>query len=120
MEADEIRIQGLEVVSTIGVYDSEREAPQKLVINVGLTPARGLSRLGDNVENTIDYDRVAGEVRDLCSRGERNLVETLAEEIAGHLLATHPLARVEVEVRKFVIPDTEYVSVRIARGEGEA
>jgi dihydroneopterin aldolase len=43
------------------------------------------------------------------------LIETLAEETAAHLLAQFSLRKVEVEVRKFVLPDANYVSVTAVR-----
>ena len=50
------------------------------------------------------------------SRGRgRALIETLAEEIAAELLARFPLQAVELELRKFILPDTAFVAVRIRR-----
>jgi dihydroneopterin aldolase len=43
------------------------------------------------------------------------LIETLAEETAAHLLARFPLRKVAVEVRKFILPDVDYVSVTAIR-----
>jgi len=31
------------------------------------------------------------------------------------LLARYPLQRAEVEVRKFILPETDYVAIRITR-----
>ena len=42
-------------------------------------------------------------------------METLAEEIAADLLGSFPIRRVAVEVRKFILPETDYVAVRIDR-----
>jgi phosphoglycolate phosphatase/dihydroneopterin aldolase len=43
------------------------------------------------------------------------LIETLADEVALHLLARFGLREVEIELRKFILPDTKFVSVRIVR-----
>jgi len=43
------------------------------------------------------------------------LIETLAHEMAEHLLWRFGLARVELELRKFVLPETRYVAVRVVR-----
>ena len=112
---DEIRIEGLRVRSRIGVPDEERASEQELSLHVAMRPVRGLSGLGDAVENTVDYDEVCRRVRELCADGERRLLETLAEEIAGFLLGEYPLAAVDLEVRKFIIPECDYVSVAITR-----
>jgi dihydroneopterin aldolase len=43
------------------------------------------------------------------------LIETLAEEIAGELLTRFALRAVEVELRKFILPDTAHVAIRLRR-----
>ena len=43
------------------------------------------------------------------------LIETLAHEMAEHLLWRFGLVRVELELRKFVLPETRYVAVRVVR-----
>ena len=45
----------------------------------------------------------------------RKLQRELAEEMAAHLLAQFDLRKVELEVRKFVLPDANYVSVTAVR-----
>ena len=46
---------------------------------------------------------------------ESILIETLAEEIAALLLKNYLLAAVEIELRKYILPDTEFVAVRLRR-----
>jgi dihydroneopterin aldolase len=45
----------------------------------------------------------------------RKLIETLAEEIAQAILAGFAVKKVEVEIRKFILPDAEWVGVAIER-----
>ena len=54
-------------------------------------------------------------IKALAAVSQRCLIETLAEEIATMLLAAYPLAAVEIELRKYILPDTEFVAVRIRR-----
>ncbi len=112
---DLIHIEALEVRSRIGVPEEERAAPQRLTVTLTLEPAADFRALGDRLEGTTDYAAVCKEVKTLAAERPRKLVETLAEEIAAHLLARFPLRRVEVEVRKFILPDTDYVAIRIER-----
>jgi 7,8-dihydroneopterin aldolase/epimerase/oxygenase len=112
---DAIHVQELELSARIGVPDEERLDTQRLVVNLTMFPARGFSGLGDDVENTVDYFVVTRAVKDFVSQRECRLIETLAEEIAALLLDRFPLSAVEVELRKFVLPDTAYVAVRIRR-----
>ena len=112
---DCIFIQKLELRARIGVPDSERSQPQRLTANLVLEPIRGFSVLDDRIENAVDYHRVCLAVQALATSGSRHLLETLAEEIAQMLLRDFLLAAVEIELRKFILPDTDFVAVKIRR-----
>jgi len=45
------------------------------------------------------------------------LIETLAEDIATMILNDFDAARVQIEVRKFIIPQTRYVGVKLLRSK---
>ena len=115
MTPDTIRIQNLRAVTHIGVPDSERSAPQSVSICLRLVPEAGLGDLGDEVTRTVDYYEVSQRVLKLAADRPRKLIETLAEEVAEMLLDEFPLSEVGVEIRKFILPETDYVSVSIDR-----
>jgi 7,8-dihydroneopterin aldolase/epimerase/oxygenase len=112
---DAIHVQELELFAKIGVPEEERAAPQRLAVNLTLYPARSFSGLDDAVENTVDYFVATRAVKEFASQRECQLIETLAEEIARLLLERFPLIAVEVELRKFILPDTAYVAVKLRR-----
>lgn len=112
---DAIRIEQLELSCFIGVPDAERAAPQRLTVSLVLEPLRGFQGLGDDIAQTVDYFTVCEVVKTLSLDHPRRLIETLAEEIATTLLSRFPLAAVEVELRKFILPDTAFVAVRLRR-----
>jgi len=114
---DRIHIEQLEVHGRVGVPDSERAEPQRLSLNVTLWPK--IAELRDDIENTVNYSVVAECAKEFVNQHDYKLIETLAEEMAAHLLAQFDLRKVELEVRKFVLPDANYVSVTAVR-EGEA
>ena len=112
---DAIHVQELELTARIGVPDNERAVAQRLAANLTLYPKHGLSGLDDAVNNTVDYFVATRAVKEFASQRECRLIETLAEEIAELLLERFPLGAVEVELRKFILPDTSYVAVRLRR-----
>jgi len=114
-EPDQIELRNLAVFSRIGVPDEERREPQKLAISLVIEPNRSFEALEDRIENTVDYAAVCEAVKRVAAARPRKLVETLAEETASHLLTEFPIWRVSVEVRKFILPETEYVAIRIDR-----
>jgi 7,8-dihydroneopterin aldolase/epimerase/oxygenase len=110
---DCIHIEQLELFARVGVSTSERSEPQRLTLNITLWPK--IAELHDDIENTVNYSTVAERVKEFVRRHDYKLIETLAEETATHLLAQFSLRKVEVEVRKFVLPDANYVSVTAVR-----
>lgn len=113
---DLIHIEQLELLAHLGVPDKERATPQRLAVNITIEPASGFRSLDDHIENTVDYFNVAQSVRELAAARPRRLLETLAEEIAQEVLSRFAARRVEVELRKFILRDTAFVSVRLQRG----
>jgi dihydroneopterin aldolase len=107
-----ILIEGLELNAQIGVPDSERDFPQRLTVSLRLELRGGFPVRGDELSSTVDYYTVSREVQALARARPRHLIETLAREICEHLLTAHPLAAVEVELRKYILPDADYVAIQ--------
>ena len=113
--SDRILIADLELLARIGITAEERHSPQRLTVSLTLHPRRAFSGLDDKIGNTVDYARVCASIRSLAAQGSRNLVETLAEEIAGMLLSDFAVKCVEIELRKYILPETAFVAVKIHR-----
>ena len=112
---DTIEIRRQKVITHIGVPDEERASAQPLWITTSMVPAQGFNGLGDAIEHTVDYQAVAQQIDSLASAKVRNLIETLAVEIADQLLQAHPLVRVSVRIEKQILPNTECVAVVVTR-----
>lgn len=110
-----IFVRGLRVACHLGVPDDERASPQTVEIDIRLTPRMSFEAVGDSLAGTADYDAAARRVRGLAAERPRKLIETLAAEIAGMLLTEFPVTEAEVEIRKFILPDTDCVAVRCIR-----
>ncbi len=115
MENGAIEINGLKVQSKVGVTEAERACPQDVSFDIKMVPEQSMFGLGDCIENTIDYFNVSESVKKLCMAGEWKLIETLAEEVLDNLFASYPLREVHVSVRKYVLNDTDDVSVSLSR-----
>ena len=112
---DLIHIEALEIRTHIGVPDEERAELQRLTVTLTLEPRTDFRALEDRIEATLDYAALCDAVEAIAAERPRKLVETLAEEIAAGLLAGYPIRRLTVEVRKFILPQTDYVAIRIDR-----
>lgn len=112
---NEILIAGLRVKTRIGVPDEERLDEQELEFDLRIQPARAFVEMQDRLEDTIDYAKVCERVAEIASAKPRKLIETLADEIAEMILSEFHARRVEVELRKFILPQTRHVAVRCVR-----
>ncbi len=118
MNPDEIKIRRLEVECHIGVPDEERAVAQKLWISIRMQPSQGFLGLQDKVQNTVDYYEVSLKITELAAKKPRHLIETLATDLAEMLLTSYPLKDVRVEIEKRILPNAEYVAVKIHRSIG--
>ena len=109
---NEIWIKGLKVRSLVGVAAEERQQEQELQVDLCIQPPSPFAYMNDDIMRTIDYDAVARRVQGLAAEGPRHLIETLAADIARLLVDEFHAVAVTVEVRKFVLPETDYVAAR--------
>ncbi|PYJ15704.1 MAG: dihydroneopterin aldolase [Verrucomicrobia bacterium] len=113
--SDRIHIEQLEVFSRIGVPEEERATPQRLAVSISFWLYQEASALEDKIENTVNYSAVAEEAKSFVRDQSVNLIETLADRLAIHLLKTFPMQKVTVELRKFPLKDAKYVSATVTR-----
>lgn len=113
--SDRIHIEQLEISTHIGVPEEERATPQRLTVSISLWPYHEARDVEDKIENTVNYSAVADETKNFLHDRSFNLIETLADRLAMHLLKTFPVQKITVEVRKFPLQDAKYVSVTVTR-----
>jgi dihydroneopterin aldolase len=110
-----ILIKDLEVFYRVGVPDEERRAAQRLLLTIQLEHDITAAAKTDNLTNTINYFAVSQRLLTFGKDREWKLIETLAVEIAETILHEFSPAAIEVEVKKFIIPQAAYVSVQTTR-----
>ena len=113
--ADEVHIEQLEVFTVIGVLEHERKGLQRLTVSISFWPYEQAQDLADNIEKAVNYSAVAEETKRFAREQAVNLIETLADQLAAHLLKTFPIQKVTIELRKFALQDAKYVSVTATR-----
>ena len=110
-----ITITDLEVFYCVGVTDEERAKPQRLLITVDMAFDFSTAATSDRIEKTIDYQRVADKVLKYGEGRNWKLIERLASNLADYVLAEHHPEAVQVEVKKFVVPQARHVSVSVTK-----
>lgn len=97
---DRITLLGLGAVGYHGVLDSEKRSGQPFFVDLVMYLDLAAAGAADDVALTTHYGEVAEDVRDIVIGPSVNLLETLADRIATHLLERFPLDAVEVTVHK--------------------
>jgi dihydroneopterin aldolase len=114
---DRVKLEGLAVEASVGVYEFEHAIRQRLEIDV--TAHMDLSEAGrtDALAAGLDYDRIAACCREVVASRHHQLIETIAESIAARVLAIDArVQRAEVRVAKpGAVPDARTVAVEIGR-----
>ena len=118
--ADAIRIVDLELRLRIGVPEEERAKPQRLTISITLWPQMGFDQMQDEIGRTVNYAEVVREVKETAGARTDQLIETLAEHIASLLLHNFPIRKVQVELKKFILPEVNHVAVLLTRERSAA
>lgn len=114
-------VRDLVLPCAIGVHAHEHDAPQRVRINVELMVREEARNLQDRIENVVSYEHIVDGVRTITGESHINLVETLAERIAGLCLADERVARVRVGVEKLdIYQEAASVGVEIERVRGDA
>jgi dihydroneopterin aldolase len=113
--SDPIHIEQLEISTHIGVPEKERANPQRLTASITLWPKQDTRDLADQIGRTINYSTVAEEAKHFVRKQSFNLIETLADRLALHLLGNFAVQKIRVELRKFVLQGAKYVSVTVTR-----
>jgi 7,8-dihydroneopterin aldolase/epimerase/oxygenase len=112
---DCIHIDQLEVFAHIGVPDEERASAQRLTFNITFWPTHNARELEDKIARTVNYSSVCAETKNFVRDRSDRLIETLADALASHLLEVFEIRRITIELRKFILPDVDFVSVTVTR-----
>ncbi len=108
----------LKVDTVIGIWDWERKIRQTVVIDLEMSADIAKAAATDNVEDTLNYKSVAKRIQSFVADSSFQLVETLAERIAGIIRDEFDVKWVKVRVNKpGAIRGSRDVGILIERGE---
>jgi dihydroneopterin aldolase len=109
-------VRDLVLECRIGIYDQEKAKPQRVRINLDLAVREDAQPIGDDYDRVVCYERIVAKARGIAEDGHVNLVETLAERLAGICLQDPRVRSCRVRVEKLdVFADALSVGVEIER-----
>lgn len=97
---DRITVTGIEAIGHHGVLAEERRDGQRFVVDLVLALDTGPAAWSDDLSRTVDYASLTQRVHDAVASEPVNLIETLAERVAGLVLDVEPVRWVRVTVHK--------------------
>ena len=93
-------LQGLEAQASIGIYDHERAAPQRIIIDAELCLYATTEPLDDRIESTLNYDIIRATILNIVSAQHYDLQETLARRLFDSLQLLDGVRSVRVRSSK--------------------
>ena len=115
---DKIFLHELKIDTIIGIWDWERKIRQTVVIDLEMSADIAKAAATDSVEDTLNYKSVAKRIQEFVGNSSFQLVETLAERIAGIIRDEFDVAWVRVRVHKpGAIRGSKDVGIEIERGQ---
>lgn len=112
-----IELRGLRVVAVHGALEEEKSRAQPFELDIDVTLGPGAGR-GDAIENTVDYGQMASLAVEVVTRQTRNLLESVASDVADVLLEQDSVVSATVVVRKLRPPvplDLASAAVRVTK-----
>jgi dihydroneopterin aldolase len=119
---DRIVLRGLTIRGHHGVFEHERRDGQDFVVDIKVWIDLAAAAASDDLVDTLDYGVLAQRAADIVAGPPRNLIETVAAEIADGVMVDERVHAVEVVVHKPSAPipltfnDVAVVARRSRRG----
>jgi dihydroneopterin aldolase len=115
-----IFLEELTIAASIGFHDVEREARQRVTIDVDLfVPLHASTPANDDVAEVLDYDFFRSEIARWAASRHFNLQETLLDGIVDICLAQPQVRAVRARTHKpDVYADCRTVGIEVFRFRG--
>jgi 7,8-dihydroneopterin aldolase/epimerase/oxygenase len=108
-------VRDLVLDAEIGVHAHEKNRRQRIRLNVDVLAEEDVAH-DDQLENVVCYEDIVNGIKAILDDGHVNLVESLAETIAGFILDDPRVIKVTVGVEKLdAIAEAASVGVEIER-----
>jgi len=113
---DTIFIRDLEIETIIGIYDHERNNPQKVVFDIDMQFDTAKAAASEDIEDALNYKSICDQLSEYVGQSSFQLIETLAEKVADLIIADYGVEQVRVGLQKpDALPGKTNVGVIIER-----
>src|SRR4051794_20244117 len=98
--ADRITLTGLRLRGNHGVFPEEKRDGQEFVVDITLWLDLTAAVASDDLNATVHYGELAQLAADIVTGTGRDLIETVAGEIADTIMRIYPVHAAEVTLHK--------------------
>lgn len=113
---DKVYINGLQLYTLIGVYDFERHAKQRVIVDIELHTSLQQAGKSDNVADTLDYGKIAERLANIADTASYQLLEALGEHMANALLDEFNAHKIILTLNKpDILDNVMAVGIQIVR-----
>jgi dihydroneopterin aldolase len=117
---DKVFIEGLEILTLIGVYDWERRSRQPLRFDIEMAFDNRKPAASDDIADALDYAAACARLQSLVGASDDRLLETLAERCCLMLLTEFDAGNVTLKVSKAqVLTGVERVGIELRRARSD-
>ena len=95
-----IKLEGLSVFGHHGARPYEKEAGQRLEVDLELVPVDDRAEASDRLADAVEYDKLYRTVREVVEGQSFHLLEALAALVASTILERFAIRRVRVRIAK--------------------
>jgi len=114
---DKVFIKGLNIQTTIGFFQWEKEIKQTLVIDLAMGWDTAKAALNDELAKTLDYADISVAIERFANDNPVDLIETLAERLANYLMTQYHIPWLKLSIGKpGAVHNAQTVGVEIERG----
>ncbi len=115
---DIVFIEDLQIDTTIGIYDWERDIKQTLAFDIEMATDICKAAESDDIEHALNYKAVSKRVIQFVKNSECLLVERVAQEVAELILKEFSVPWLKLILRKpGAVRGSKSVGIRIERGQ---
>lgn len=95
-------LKNIQVAAKLGVYESEKLAPQKILVSVEYDFTSQTSAQSDDLNDTVDYSRIEALLHKVCVAEHFELLEKLHAKLVLTLKNSFPqIENLTVKIEKF-------------------
>jgi dihydroneopterin aldolase len=114
---DKVFIKGLNIQTTIGFFQWEKQIKQTLVIDLAMGWDTAKAALNDELDKTLDYADISVAIERFANDNPVDLIETLAERLASYLMTQYHIPWLKLSIGKpGAVHNAQTVGVEIERG----